>query len=96
VQRGADEGFCLAVGGWGRAGLITAAGADVCDADPGFTVAVTVTAGLRRMIEVWRGDLSWCDTLRTGALEVQGPEAMRRAVPRWFTLPAYAAAPRPP
>ncbi|TQK50387.1 HxlR family transcriptional regulator [Streptomyces sp. SLBN-118] len=75
--------------------VITAAGADVCDADPGFTVAVTVTAGLRRVIEVWRGDLSWSDALRTGALEVQGPEAMRRAVPRWFTLPAYAAAPRP-
>ncbi|WP_328666270.1 helix-turn-helix transcriptional regulator [Streptomyces sp. NBC_00322] len=75
--------------------VITAAGADVCDTDPGFTVAVTVTAGLRRMIEVWRGDLSWSDALRTGALEVQGPEAVRRAVPRWFTLPAYAAAPRP-
>ncbi|WP_406301549.1 helix-turn-helix transcriptional regulator [Streptomyces sp. NBC_00885] len=75
--------------------VITAAGADVCDADPGFSVAVTVTTGLRRMIEVWRGDLSWSDALRTGALEVQGPEALRRSVPRWFTLPLYAAAPRP-
>src|SRR5215471_15822215 len=35
---------------------------DVCDADPGYPVAVTVTGSLRRMTEVWRGDVSWPDT----------------------------------
>src|SRR5919201_610196 len=29
--------------------------ADVCDADPGHEVAVTVTANLRALIQVWRG-----------------------------------------
>jgi DNA-binding HxlR family transcriptional regulator len=76
--------------------VITPEDADVCDADPGYPVAVTMTTSLRRMVEVWRGDLSWPDALRTGAITLQGPEHLRRAVPRWFTLSVFAAVPRPP
>jgi hypothetical protein len=68
--------------------------ADVCDEDPGFDVAATVTASLRRMVEVWRGDLAWAAALRTGAVEVRGPEALRRALPGWFTLSGFAGVPR--
>ena len=75
--------------------VITADDADVCDVDPGHPVAVTVTAGLRRMVEVWRGDTSWSEALGTGEIEVSGPEALRRALPQWFTLPALASVPRP-
>jgi DNA-binding HxlR family transcriptional regulator len=69
--------------------------ADVCDVDPGFPVAVTVITDLRTMVKVWRGDLSWSDALRAGGVQVHGPEALRRAVPRWFTLSGFAAVPRP-
>jgi DNA-binding HxlR family transcriptional regulator len=75
--------------------VITAEDADVCDADPGHPVAVTVTASLRRMTEVWRGDSSWSESLGSGAIEVDGPEAHRRALPTWFTLPIFARVPRP-
>jgi DNA-binding HxlR family transcriptional regulator len=75
--------------------VITPEEADVCDVDPGYPVAVTVTASLRRMVEVWRGDLRWSDALRSSAVEVQGPEALRRALPGWFTLSAFASVPRP-
>lgn len=68
---------------------------DVCDFDPGYEVAVSVSSSLRTMTEVWRGDLGWSDALRSGSLEVQGPESMRRAVPSWFTLSAFAGVPRP-
>jgi DNA-binding HxlR family transcriptional regulator len=68
---------------------------DVCDFDPGFDVAVSVSSSLRTLTEVWRGDLGWSDALRSGSLEVQGPESMRRAVPSWFTLSAFAGVPRP-
>jgi DNA-binding HxlR family transcriptional regulator len=71
------------------------ADADVCDADPGYPVTVTVTASLRRMVEIWRGDLGWSDALRSGGVEVHGPQALRRAVPHWFTLSAFAPVPRP-
>jgi hypothetical protein len=69
--------------------------ADVCDADPGYDVAVTVTSSLRSMVRVWRGDLSWGEALRGGHLEVRGPEALRRSVPGWFTLSDFAAVSRP-
>jgi len=75
--------------------VITRAETDVCDADPGYEVSVTVTGGLRSMVEIWRGDISWSDALRARAVEVQGPEALRRAVPGWFTLSGFAAVPRP-
>jgi len=68
---------------------------DVCDIDPGYPVAVTVTGSLRGLVQVWRGDRGWSDVLRAGELEVVGPEVLRRAVPRWFTLSPFAAVPRP-
>jgi DNA-binding HxlR family transcriptional regulator len=75
--------------------VITSDDADVCDADPGYAVAVTVTCSLRRMVEIWRGDVGWSDALRSGSLEVDGPAMLRRAVPRWFTLSSFASVPRP-
>jgi DNA-binding HxlR family transcriptional regulator len=75
--------------------VITRGEVDVCDVDPGHAVAVTVTANLRSMVNLWRGDLSWSNALRAGAVEVHGPEGLRRAVPGWFTLSSFAAVPRP-
>jgi len=75
--------------------VITSQEADVCDFDPGFTVAVTVTGSLRKMVEIWMGNRGWSDAIRSGAVELDGPEALRRAVPGWFTLSTFAAVPRP-
>ncbi len=74
--------------------MITTADVDVCDADPGHEVTVAVTASLRSLIEVWRGDVGWSDALRSGGLEVRGPERLRRAMPTWFRKPAMATVPR--
>jgi len=74
--------------------VITPGEADVCDADPGYPVAVTLTATLRQMTQVWRGDLSWPEALRTGAVKVLGPEELRRTMPGWFTLSPFASVPR--
>ncbi|MBQ1042330.1 winged helix-turn-helix transcriptional regulator [Micromonospora sp. C72] len=75
--------------------VIAAGEADVCDIDPGHDVTVTVTADLRALVQVWMGDLEWAAALRGGAVEVTGPEALRRAAPGWFTLSPFAAVPRP-
>ena len=75
--------------------VITPGEADVCDTDPGYPVAVTLTATLRHMTQIWRGDLSWPESLRTGVLEVHGQEKLRRAAPGWFTLSPFASVPRP-
>jgi DNA-binding HxlR family transcriptional regulator len=75
--------------------VITAEEVDVCDADPGYPVAVTLTASLRRMIEIWRGDLKWSQAVKSGELDVQGPHTLRRAVSGWFNLSPFATVPRP-
>jgi DNA-binding HxlR family transcriptional regulator len=75
--------------------VITPEDADVCDADPGYPVSVSITATLRHMVRVWRGDLGWPDALRTASVTTSGPVELRRAVPGWFTLSGFAAAARP-
>ncbi|MBY8870980.1 helix-turn-helix transcriptional regulator [Micromonospora sp. PLK6-60] len=75
--------------------VIAGAEVDVCDVDPGHAVTATVTARLRGLIQVWRGDLTWSAALRDGAVQVSGPEPVRRALPGWFTLSAFATVPRP-
>jgi DNA-binding HxlR family transcriptional regulator len=75
--------------------VITANEADVCDVDPGYEVAVNVLTDLRHMVEIWRGDRSWSDALGAGTIELRGTPALRRRLPTWFTLPAFASVPRP-
>lgn len=75
--------------------VITDGEVDVCDFDPGHDVTVTVSGRLRALVGVWRGDLGWSEALRSGDIAVQGPETVRRSVPRWFTLSPFAAVPRP-
>lgn len=65
--------------------VVAEAETDVCDFDPGFEVAVTITASLRALTAVWRGDRAWSTALRSGSIDVQGPEELRRAVTGWFT-----------
>ena len=75
--------------------VIQADDVDVCDDDPGQPVSVTVTASLRTMVRVWRGDLTWSAALAGGLVEIQGPEKLRRAVASWFRLSPFAAVARP-
>ncbi len=75
--------------------VLTPQDVDVCDVDPGYDVGVTLTGSLRRLVLVWRGDLSWADALRSGAVALEGPEDLRRSVPRWFPPSRFAAVPRP-
>jgi DNA-binding HxlR family transcriptional regulator len=69
--------------------------ADVCDQDPGYPVTLTVTAELRTMVDIWMGSLQWNAAVRTGAVQVDGPTAFRRAFAGWFTLSDFAPVPRP-
>ena len=75
--------------------VLTHDDADICDFDPGFPVSVTIRSSLRRMTEIWRGDVSWAAALRAGSVAMDGPTALRRAVPGWFTLSTFASVPRP-
>ena len=75
--------------------VLTHSDADVCDHDPGFDVTVTVETRLRTLVEVWTGDNTWQAALRSGQVSIVGPPRLRRALPGWFELSAFAAVPRP-
>jgi DNA-binding HxlR family transcriptional regulator len=75
--------------------VLTAEEVDVCDFDPGYEVAVAITGRLRRMVEIWRGDLVWSEAIRSGVVELAGASDYRRAVPHWFAPSRFAAVPRP-
>lgn len=75
--------------------VITADDVDVCDIDPGYDVDVTVTASLRGLVEVWRGDVTWTQALRSGTVDLHGPTTACRALPTWFTRSTFADVPRP-
>lgn len=75
--------------------VITSDDVDVCDADPGFDVGVTVTTPLRVMTRIWRGDTRWSDAVRSGELDVAGPITLKTTLPQWFSLSPFAKVPRP-
>jgi DNA-binding HxlR family transcriptional regulator len=68
---------------------------DLCLSDPGFEVDVHVTAGLRTMTEVWLGDISVGDAVRSGAMNLTGRTALVRAFPKWIGLSTFARVERP-
>lgn len=57
---------------------------DVCDFGPGFEVAATLSASLRSLIQVWRGDQTWEQAVGTGAVAVAAPPHVRRDLPEWL------------
>ncbi len=75
--------------------VLTPHDADVCDSDPGYPVSITVETTLRRMIEIYRGDVSWATALRTGSVSLHGPSRLRRAMFTWIRPSGYATIPRP-
>jgi len=68
--------------------------ADVCDADPGYEVAVEVRCSLRALTRYWRGDVEWTTLLLSEDAAMLGPSHLRNALPSWFTRPGYADVPR--
>lgn len=75
--------------------VLTPEAVDVCDVDPGYEIAVSVSGSLRRMVEIWRGDLGWPEALRSGAVTLSGAEPFRRALPTWLPPSKCAGVPRP-
>jgi DNA-binding HxlR family transcriptional regulator len=69
--------------------------ADLCDYDPGYEATVTVSAALRTLVRVWRGDLSWQGALRGEAVSLDGPAEARRDLPMWLGQSPLAVVPRP-
>ncbi|KUH83878.1 MULTISPECIES: helix-turn-helix domain-containing protein [unclassified Mycobacterium] len=76
--------------------LIVADGrADICDFDPGYDIAATVSTSLRTLTQVWRGDLAWSHAVGNGSITIDGPSLIRRSIPNWIGQSTLAPVPRP-
>jgi DNA-binding HxlR family transcriptional regulator len=69
--------------------------ADVCDYDPGFEVAATISSSLSTMVAIWRADLTWDNALRTAAVTIDAPSDVRRDLPGWIGHMTLGAISRP-
>jgi len=74
--------------------VIDSEGVDLCQFDPGHPVTGTVETDLRTLTRIWRGQLTWPQSQRAGALRVQGPSHVARALPRWLPKQTITVTPR--
>lgn len=59
-------------------------GLDVCDTDPGKTVAVWVETDAPTLTRIWLGQLTWSAALRSQSLRTHGDRSARSALPGWL------------
>ncbi len=73
--------------------LFEAPDAEICYAPPGLANDLSVTARSEAFTRWHVGAISWADALRAGAIRVEGPRALARALPSWNrrALPARRA-----
>lgn len=70
--------------------VVTPHGAEVCLTHPGGDVDLHLSSDVRTLTNVWMGNTSWAAALRAQTLRVSGPSELRRALPRWLKLNAFA------
>jgi DNA-binding HxlR family transcriptional regulator len=63
---------------------------DLCFTDPGHEVDLFVRGPLRVMTAIWMGYTTLRAELASGTLEVEGSPALKRAMPDWLGLSAFA------
>jgi DNA-binding HxlR family transcriptional regulator len=64
--------------------------ASVCIQHPGFDADLVVTTTTPALAEVFQGYATWADAVARGAIRVEGPPRLVRALPRWFLWSPFA------
>jgi DNA-binding HxlR family transcriptional regulator len=65
--------------------------ASVCNHHPGYDIDVLITCATGAMAGVFSGVESWGHAQSTGAVRIDGPPRLVRAVPRWFVGSPFSA-----
>ena len=64
--------------------------ASVCVQHPGFDPDLVVTTTTPALAEVFQGYATWGDAVARGAIRVDGPPRLARALPGWFVWSPFA------
>ena len=67
---------------------------DVCLKDPGKDVDIYFSSTVRVMADVWMGDKSYKEALKSSELTVVGPDNLTRNIRQWLRPSIFADAPR--
>ena len=65
--------------------------ASVCNQHPGYESDVVVTGPTSALADVFNGLQSWSRAVSSGAIRVDGPPRLARALPRWFLGSPFGA-----
>ncbi len=76
--------------------VLTRPEVDLCMKDPGFEPDLVVSADLKALAQVWLGDISFSQALRSRGVVVAGQRKWVEAFPGWLLLSGFASVERPP
>jgi DNA-binding HxlR family transcriptional regulator len=76
--------------------LVESGKAQVCLKDPGKDVNVFFNCSVRTMHDVWMGDRTYRDALKSGDLRIDGDPALTRNVQAWLKPSVFADSDRAP
>jgi DNA-binding HxlR family transcriptional regulator len=62
---------------------------DLCTDDPGKDVDLYINSSVRKIVEVWEGDLDIRTALRNGSVKAHGLRHLIRTMPEWFGVCLY-------
>ena len=62
---------------------------DLCTEDPGKDVDLYISSSVRKLVEIWEGDLDMRTALRNGTIVANGSRHLIRAMPDWFGVCLY-------
>ena len=62
---------------------------DLCTDDPGKDVDLYINSSVRKIVEVWEGDLDMRTALRNGSVKAHGLRHLIRTMPDWFGVCLY-------
>ena len=62
---------------------------DLCTEDPGKDVDLYINSSVRKIVEVWEGDMDIRTALRNGSIKAHGLNHLVRTMPDWFGVCLY-------
>lgn len=74
--------------------LVRGGGVEICIKDPKKDVDVFFHSTVRTLADVWMGDRTYKEAIRSGDLAIQGPTALTRNVTSWLRPSVFAESPR--
>ena len=74
--------------------LVEGNNVDVCVKDPGREVDIFFKSRVRTLADVWMGDRTWREAIRSGELAVTGPSQLTRNINSWLRPSIFAEAER--